>query len=947
MSRGALLAREKKVCSVRRVMGSRVALFFFALLLPAAASAVEERYRLRENGEDRSYVVARDEIHSRRSPKRILPTRSAAEAAAAAEREPGGGLVLYPQDEPRSEENRRYATRRVLLLPAPGADVAAIAARVRARVLGGPRAGGHSILEVEGGPSAALDAVRRLRGRDVLSAEPLLARQRVKRAVPNDPFLAQQWHLDRGTFANIDANVFAAWDSAPGAGLTGQGVTLSIVDDGLQRGHADLRGNYDAAASFDFNDGDPDPTPRRYSFEDHGTACAGLAAGVGNNGIGIAGVAYRARLGGIRLIAAPVTDQDEADAFAFRTDLIAIKSNSWGPPDSGRRLEGPGKLASAAIAEAVETGRAGRGSIFVFSAGNGRERGDNSNFDGYSNLRETIAIAAATDEGLPAPYSEPGANLIVAAPSNGGSLGVFTTDLSGDDGYNFDGLFGEPPDLDYTSSFGGTSAACPIVAGIAALMLEANPALGWRDVQEILIRSARRLNLFDPGWQLNAAGFFFHHDYGAGLVDAAAAVALARTWENLGPNMKAEQTLAGLRAAIPDGGEQGVEFIIHAAARDFRVEHVQLTTNIAHQRRGQLEITLTSPSGMVARLAEPRPRDKGAHYRWTFLSTQHWGEQARGDWKVRVADRTRGTTGSVLGLTLTLWGAAADTALAGAGIERASDGEPLESLPGPGLYSVDFLIENRGASTLPEVSAQLIPRPLVFGEVSSGPAASLAPGEIARMRATFSTSAPLGSVLQIPLKLTASGGYETLVVFELPIGRIETFVFESDVPAEIPSTRAAKQKGKASVYPLAIDTGALPPGAVVVDARLRLKGLSHLRSADLDFLLESPSGRTMIPMSDVGGFDAPGIDLELRDDAAAPLPATAALTSGTWRPADYDSRLDLFPRQRARTPHGRSLSVFRGEPAAGIWNLYAVDDRAGAGGTLQGWALEIVCALPN
>ncbi len=82
-------------------------------------------------------------------------------------------------------------------------------------------------------------------------------------------------------------------------------------------------------------------------------------------------------------------------------------------------------------------------------------------------------------------YSEPGANVVICAPSDGGTLGIVTTDLVGNNGYNATGVTGELTDRDYTNMFGGTSSASPLAAGCVALILQANPNLGWRDVREI------------------------------------------------------------------------------------------------------------------------------------------------------------------------------------------------------------------------------------------------------------------------------------------------------------------------------------------------------------------------------------------------------------------------------------------------------------------------------
>ena len=157
---------------------------------------------------------------------------------------------------------------------------------------------------------------------------PLTARQQSTRATPNDPLYPNQWHLNNtgqsGGTAGEDVNVKSVWDT-----ILGTDVVIGIVDDGLQHSHPDLTSNYSAALSFDFNNNDSDPSPS--SSDRHGTSVAGVAAGDGFNGIGVSGSAPDATLAGLRLISAPSTDQDEADALSYMNQDIDIYSNSWGP----------------------------------------------------------------------------------------------------------------------------------------------------------------------------------------------------------------------------------------------------------------------------------------------------------------------------------------------------------------------------------------------------------------------------------------------------------------------------------------------------------------------------------------------------------------------------------------------------------------------------------------
>src|SRR5690606_22059843 len=198
------------------------------------------------------------------------------------------------------------------------------------------------------------------------------------------------------------------------------------------------------------------------------------------------------------------TDANEASALSYQRQVIDIYNNSWGPSDSGTVLGGPGPLTSEALADSIANGRGGLGSIYVWAGGNGAEYGDNVNADGYANSRYTIAVAASTNYGTRASYSEYGSPLLVNAPSHGGSAAITTT-AYGSTGCN--------------TSFGGTSSAAPLVAGVVALMLEANPSLTWRDVQHILVQTAEKNAPGDSGWFNNGAGLHFNHAFGFGRVD--------------------------------------------------------------------------------------------------------------------------------------------------------------------------------------------------------------------------------------------------------------------------------------------------------------------------------------------------------------------------------------------------------------------------------------------
>ncbi|MGK0185236.1 MAG: subtilisin-like proprotein convertase family protein/subtilisin family serine protease [Verrucomicrobiales bacterium] len=626
-------------------------------------STVFADVEIRENGRLQTFVIACDELQctpaTARAHAYVIDNRSTAVRTLeyATELEAGSNnrfdLVLYRKGAPRTEVSRRVLSRKIRIgfeaNAAPAAMVAAIAKEVGAGSFEIPAyAAGYGILTFDepGASWSALDRVRNFGG--VLQADPLLGKKQFKRFEPNDPLFGfngsdYQWQLENtgqnGSTTGLDVNITSVWDTR-----MGQGVLIGIVDDGLDVTHPDLASNTNTAIDHDWNDGTPDDPTGDAEFDDHGTGCAGVAAARGDNGIGITGAAPRATLVGLRLIAGNPTDQDEAEAMNWKANAIQVKSNSWGPDDSGADLHVPGPLWSASVANSARTGRGGLGTIHVWAAGNGAEETDNSNYDGYANNIYTIAVGAIDDSGKRSSYSEPGANLVVSSLSDGGSQGITTT--------TFLNLGA------YTNAFGGTSAACPLVAGIVALILEENPALGWRDVQEILMRSASKIDAGDADWIDNGAGFHFNHNYGAGMVDAQAAVDMAKTWQNLSPqkNLRSEQT--SLSLPIPDNNPSGVTIMFELSAEsNLRVEHVEVALDLAHGLRGDTEIFLTSPAGTVSQLSAVRD-DNHANLNsdWAFMTVRNWGESSAGTWTLEVRDSRPETTGTLRAAEIVVYG---------------------------------------------------------------------------------------------------------------------------------------------------------------------------------------------------------------------------------------------------------------------------------------------------
>jgi proprotein convertase subtilisin/kexin type 2 len=494
----------------------------------------------------------------------------------------------------------------------------------------------------------------------------------------SDPLYGDQWNLKNiGQLAangapgisGEDMNVEPAW-----VNYKGNGIRIVVVDDGLEIGHEDLAANVAAGLSFNYVNFGTDPSYESADiFSGHGTSVAGIAAARDQNGLGGSGVAPRANLVGYNLLQS-TKFSDEADAMTRGSQNVDIYTNSWGPPDGYGALDASESIWRTAIDYGVASGRGGLGNIYIWAAGNGATGSqdcwhcvDNANYDGYANYRGVIAVAAVNDQGQQSSYSESGANLWISAP--GGEFcdthAIITTDRTGAAGDNPAGqIYGylDYPDPNYTRCMNGTSAAAPAVAGVVALMLQARPVLTERDVRLILAQSARKNDPADAGWAVTGGTpvYHFNHKYGFGVVDAAAAVTLAQTWTNIGPQLISSTFSASPNQAIPDFPGAAKSSSINVSGSGINsIEFVEITFSSNHTYSGNLDITLTSPAGTISHLANTHDCAYGTctpYSGWVFGSAAHLGEAADGMWSLTVKDRVSVYTGTFQSWSLKFYG---------------------------------------------------------------------------------------------------------------------------------------------------------------------------------------------------------------------------------------------------------------------------------------------------
>jgi subtilisin-like proprotein convertase family protein len=744
----------------------------FLALLAAAGSAADlpalrddGLYQITSNGVQRQYKIAFDEAYGAvregayNGTFHKFPTVTSAASLIAKMQtlkttSPAGTeirMVAYPVGGDKTEFTRRIVGKSLLADLRPGASADLISQSLGALSISYPVPTDVSLVKME-----FADCVQAVAAADVLKSNTQVesvslttGRKMSVKYVPNDPLYrgitgqpGYCWHLKNLGPIPIDVNVEPAWDfTIAGTRVSGSGIRIAIVDDGVEIRHNDIKGN-DGGNHLDLNDTvlDTDPTP---PIAAHGTAVAGLAIAHHllnpTPNIGIPGVAWGSKFSAVRLLdTANQTDQMEADAFSLGS--VHISNNSWGLPDGQSIAEAPGPLATQALALRSQS------VIYTVAAGNGWPN-DHANIDGYANNPYMLCVGAIGPFGAPVPNSEPGSNLVAAAPSEDVRVlppRVITTDRSGGTlGYNvpaniYDFTFSR----DWTNSFFGTSASTAMVSGVIALMKQRRPDLTYRDVKEIFLRTGNKLF----GNFTENTGHLLH-DYfvGGGLVDATAAYTTAATWTKL-PTVVPREFTQILNIPIPDGGAvtRAIPVPYDISLRS-RVETVQVEVAISHPNHAEIQTILQAPLGWDP-IAGALTRDgtvsildvggAGAYPTpvWKYTTVRSWGEFMSGPWNFTAADVIPGGgTGTLKSVKLrfftTLVPSAfmATTVVAPTILLNAPAGPPaIEAVGVEGRYFEYYII----ASDMPTTfSATGLPAGLVLDPKTGGIRGSTVDGD--------------------------------------------------------------------------------------------------------------------------------------------------------------------------------------------------------------------------
>ena len=555
-----------------------------------------------------------------------------------------------------------------------------------------------------------------------------------------DPLYQYQWHLNNTGQTNFATNAGTAGqdlnvDSVIVDGYTGNGIKISIGDDGLEIAHEDLKDNV-ISGSYDYENSDNDPTqpsscPETGSCVGHGTSVAGIIAAKGWNNIGVRGVAPNASIFGDNLLGNSSKYNESRGVNSPGGVTADIYNMSYGvgyPKDDDDEQESTYSLSKSlkydstsifevAFINGVTNLRDGKGAIYVKSSGNyyntqsgsdcgkGKELScTETSIDRNNQSPYIINVGSINADGVKSSYSSPGSSIWVSG--FGGEIGydssiygadsewtkaeldpaIMTVDRSscllgssrGEDGdtyagknrFNIGGYgFSDNETLNsscnYHSHFNGTSAAAPTVAGVIALILEANSDLTWRDVKHILVTTSDKIDgtrvaevdsIAQYRWVENTAGHEHHNWYGFGKVNATAAVNAAKsiTANNLGTFVKTGFLGTTINGSIPDNSSGTVtKSVSKPSGSNGIVEFVTIAIDFTHAQPWSVGLRLQSPGGTTVNLMQPftQINNPGGGYWINIGASAFYGESMEGTWTLTISDYSAGTVG-----TLNRWG---------------------------------------------------------------------------------------------------------------------------------------------------------------------------------------------------------------------------------------------------------------------------------------------------
>ena len=511
-------------------------------------------------------------------------------------------------------------------------------------------------------------------------AEPNFVSEFKKTDLPGGEFFPEQWHLiNSGQGEGVvgeDVDAAAAWKITTGDPT----VTVAIIDDGVDIDHPDLKANIwtnpnpndSDVNGWDFYNDSPDPRPKQFAppyhhlagNDSHGTPCAGVVAATNHHQKGVVGIAHQCKILPVKIFMADdlVPFNILADAIRYSGQKADILSNSWAVPESNDITQ--------AIKDVVNTGRGGKGCPVFVAAGNDAS----SPISFPASVSEAIAVGASTNEGRRANYSNYGRKLDFVAPSSGGTRGIFTVDVSiAGRGFNVGTVGQGDADGLYTNSFGGTSSATPLAAGVAALILSLNPDLTWGQVRTYMRNTADKIDQVS-GSYING----YSRQYGFGRINARRVLeAVKRDLDGVSPGPVIEKMVTA-NLAIPDNNRTGIQSTIEITETGTIASVEGISVDITHPYQGDLWVSLISPNNTIIKLHQGqggRTKDLVKVYDpgTTPDLQQLDGQGVQGNWTLQAVDRWKGDTG-----TLNNWG-----------LKLSTSGNQITNVSAPGLKIPD------------------------------------------------------------------------------------------------------------------------------------------------------------------------------------------------------------------------------------------------------------------
>uniref|UniRef100_A0A8C5CHL4 Furin (paired basic amino acid cleaving enzyme) b n=1 Tax=Gadus morhua TaxID=8049 RepID=A0A8C5CHL4_GADMO len=427
----------------------------------------------------------------------------------------------------------------------------------------------------------------------VVWAEQQVVKSRRKRDVfkdPTDPEFPKQWYLSNPT--NQDLNTKEAWAK----GFTGRGVVVTILDDGIEKDHPDLRRNYDPEASYDVNDGDADPQPRYTQRNENRYLC-------------------------LRWVMCSYYYCDEMNSAALTRALTSRckRIHVLGPYMRFMCLDGSG----ISLFKLIKCHIFLRGCLYPCP------------------ILMKVHILSIYSQNK---YSKKNIHML---PLSSAVIVHFVR-----------GLISTDPSIGLNVSLrflvktarSGTSLTTRFACSMN---------LTWRDMQHLVVRTAQPGRLSAADWKANGVGRRVSHSYGYGLLDAGAMVSLAQNWTSVGLQHQCVHTMltepreVGVKLVF----SRSVDACWGRPEVVSSLEHAQARLTLRHRQRGKLAIHLTSPLGTRSTLLSPRPNDYSPEgfEDWSFMTTHSWDEDPRGEWTLEI-ENVPADGGVLSQFSLVLWG---------------------------------------------------------------------------------------------------------------------------------------------------------------------------------------------------------------------------------------------------------------------------------------------------